>query len=92
MLDLMCQYESFDEGILHEYYVHEGWYDESPWEITNLESTVSLFRSFSLQRVNEKAVEASPNIVDTLPAVACVIAKFLEQANCSEGKVYIVYD
>lgn len=92
MLDLMCQYESFDNGILHEYYVHEGWYEESPWELTNLDSVIQLFKSFDLQRVNENAVEVSPSIVPTLPKVAFDIAQFLENVKSNESKVYIVYE
>ncbi|NUU77371.1 hypothetical protein [Paenibacillus xylanilyticus] len=38
LLDLMCHYESTDNGILQEHYAHEGWYEESPWEIQDLDS------------------------------------------------------
>lgn len=92
LLDLMCQYESFNDGILHEYYVHEGWYEDSPWEITNIDAAIQLFKSFNLQSVDEKTIEASSNIVSTLPEVAREIAYFLEQAKSNECKVYIVYE
>lgn len=92
MLDLMCQYEPFNDGILHEYYAHEGWYEESPWELTNLNAAIQLFKSFNLQKVNENTIEASPNIVPTLPEVASEIAQFLEQAKSNESNAYIIYE
>lgn len=92
MLDLMCQYEAYNDGILYEYYIHEGWYEESPWELTNLDATIQLFKSFNLQNVDIAAIEASPNIVPTLPEVAREITRFLEHAKSSESNVYIIYD
>ncbi|MFD0670581.1 hypothetical protein [Cohnella sp. GCM10027633] len=92
IMDLMCQYESYKNGILHEYYVHEGWYEESPWEVTQLDATIQLFKSFHLQSVDVKAAEASPNIVPVLPDVAREIIQFLEQARINGSTVYIVYD
>lgn len=92
MLDLMCQYEAYNDGILHEYYIHEGWYEESPWELTNLDATIQLFKSFNLKKVDIRVVEVSPNIVPTLPEVAREITQFLVHAKSSESNVYIVYD
>ncbi|PJN57723.1 hypothetical protein PAEAM_39360 [Paenibacillus sp. GM1FR] len=37
LLDLMCHYESADNGTLKESYAHEGWYEGSPWEIQDLD-------------------------------------------------------
>lgn len=88
MLDLMCHYEAYNDGILHEYYVHEGWYEKSPWELTDLDATIQLFKSFNLKSVEVKEVEASPNIVSILPEVAREITQFLEQAKSNGSNIY----
>jgi len=92
ILGLMCEYEPYNDGILHEYYAHEGWYEESPWELTNIDVVIQLFKSFDLQKVDNNTVEASPNIVPTLPEVASEIAQFLEQAKSNDCNVFIIYE
>ncbi|OWR31281.1 hypothetical protein CDO73_07725 [Saccharibacillus sp. O23] len=92
ILDLMSQYEDIEGGILYEYYLHNGWYEESPWELKNLESAIQLFKDFNLEQIDEKMLQESSSIVPILPKVACEIADFLEQALSSKSEVYICYD
>ncbi|KOY14297.1 hypothetical protein [Paenibacillus xylanivorans] len=92
LLDLMCQYEPSNEGILHEYYAHEGWYEESPWEIQNLDAAIHLFKSFDMSKLTGEQIENSENIIPALPEVAQRISTFLEAAKSNGSNVYIVYD
>lgn len=88
----MCQYESTDNGILQEYYAHEGWYEGSPWEIQDLDSAIHLFKSFNMSKVTGEQIENVKNIVPTLPEVAQQISTFLELAKTNGSSVYIEYD
>ncbi|CAI8959684.1 conserved hypothetical protein [Brevibacillus sp. IT-7CA2] len=89
LLDCLVQQAPVQDGILHEYYVHEGWYEESPWEITNVEKAVQLFKSFDVKKVTENE---SSNIIPVLPAITMDIISFLEQAIQSGNRVFIVYE
>lgn len=92
LLDLMCQYESTDNGILQEYYAHEGWYEGSPWEIQDLDLAIHLFKSFNVSKVTDEQIENVKNVVPTLPEVAHQISTFLELAKTNGCSVYIEYD
>ncbi|WP_340018801.1 hypothetical protein NSQ20_31210 [Paenibacillus sp. FSL K6-1122] len=89
LLDLMCHYEPTDIGILQEYYAHKGWFEESPWEIQDLDSAIHLFKSFNVSKVIGEQIENVKNIVPTLPEVAHQITTFLELAKTNACSVYI---
>ncbi|MCE5170381.1 hypothetical protein LQV63_13780 [Paenibacillus profundus] len=93
LLNFMIEQQvPIQNGILHEYYIHEGWYEESPWEIKNIKEAIQLFRSFDVIRLTEDGIKASENIVSMLPALTSDIITFLEQANDSGDRVFIIYD
>lgn len=92
LLDLMTQFALSDEGILHEYCAHEGWYDESPWEIQNIDAAIRLFESFDLNKASGKQIEQVKSIVPDLSGVAHQMTTFLEKAKIKGCKVYIEYD
>ena len=92
LLDLMTQYAPSDEDILHVYCAHEGWYDESPWEIQNIDAAIRLFESFDLNKASGEQLEQVKNIVPDIPGVAHQITAFLEKAITNGCKVYIEYD
>ncbi|WP_314591081.1 hypothetical protein [Paenibacillus terrigena] len=92
LLDCLVQQTPVHEGILHEYYIHEGWYEESPWEIKNVEKEIQLFKSFVTNEITEEVIKESSNIIPILPALTRDIITFLEQANDSGDNVYIVYE
>ncbi|GEC92270.1 MULTISPECIES: hypothetical protein [Brevibacillus] len=89
LLDCLVQQTSVQDGILHEYYVHEGWYEESPWEIKDVEKAVQLFKLFDVKKVTENE---SSNIIPVLPAITMDIISFLQQAIQSGNRVFIVYE
>ncbi|MCG7408432.1 hypothetical protein MH117_13460 [Paenibacillus sp. ACRRX] len=89
---LDCMLAQVQSGILNEYYVYEGWYEESPWEITNIEEAIQLFKSLDANKLAEYGGKASKNIISMLPALTCDIVTFLEQANDSGTRVYIIYE
>ncbi|RAT96550.1 hypothetical protein [Brevibacillus sp. Leaf182] len=89
LLDCLVQQRPVHDGILHEYYFHEGWYEESPWEIKDVEKAIQLFKSFDVKKVTEKE---SSNIIPVLPDITMNIISFLEQAIQSGNRVFIVYE
>lgn len=92
LLDLMTQYAPSDEDILHEYCAHEGWYDESSWEIQNIDAAIRVFESFNFNKASVEKLEQVNNIVPDLPEVAHQITAFLEKAITNGCKVCIEYD
>lgn len=72
------------EGLLEEYYNHEGWYDDSPWMIPDISLTIRQLKQFNLNKV-----EQSENIKDVLPELVQEIIKFIES---SSERIWIEYD
>ncbi|KQO01104.1 hypothetical protein [Paenibacillus sp. Leaf72] len=91
-LDCLLEQVPVQNVILHEYYIHEGWYDESPWEIQDVEGALQLFKSFAVRELKEDENRASENITAMLPLLSVDIITFLEQANESGSRVFIIYD
>ncbi|PAE08308.1 hypothetical protein CHI12_06695 [Terribacillus saccharophilus] len=84
LLDSLLDTNLEKEGILEEYYNHEGWYDDSPWMIPDVPLTIWQLKHFDLNKVNQ-----SENIKVVLPELAHEIILFLEN---SKEKVWIEYD
>ena len=72
------------EGLLEEYYNHEGWYDDSPMMIPDIPLTLRQLKQFNLTKV-----EQSDNIKNVLPELVQEIIKFIES---SSERVWIEYD
>ncbi|TKI56923.1 hypothetical protein E8L90_16430 [Brevibacillus antibioticus] len=92
LLDCMFEQVTDQSGILYEYSIYEGWYEESPWEIKNIKEAIQLFKSFDATKLTEDRVKVSKNIIATLPALASDIVTFLEQAITNGNRVFIVYE
>ncbi|TQR38694.1 hypothetical protein [Brevibacillus brevis] len=92
LLDCMFEQVIDQSGILYEYSIYEGWYEESPWEIKNIKEAIQLFKSFDANKLTEDRDKVSKNIISTLPALASDIVKFLEQAITNGNRVFIVYE
>jgi hypothetical protein len=83
-LDSLLYIELDKEGILEEYYNHEGWYDDSPWMIPDRALTITQLKQFDLNKVKQ-----SEYIKGVLPELVRELIDFLED---SREKVWIEYD
>ncbi|MEC2077034.1 hypothetical protein [Metabacillus fastidiosus] len=73
------------EGIIKEYFYHEGWYDDSPWALKDIQLTIKQLKNFDLSKVYQ-----SDNIKNVLPDLVQEIIQFLEYAK--NENVVITYD
>lgn len=85
ILDALLEINLEKEGIIKEYFNHEGWYDESPWAIKDIQLTIEQLKSFDLSKVKQ-----SDNIKNVLPDLVQEIIQFLE--NARNTNVVVVYD
>lgn len=85
ILDALLETNLEKEGIIKEYFYHEGWYDDSPWVIKDVQLTIKQLKSFDLSKVHQ-----SDNIKNVLPELVQEIIHFLE--NTRNGNVVIEYD
>lgn len=85
ILDALLETNLEKEGIIKEYFYHEGWYDDSPWSIKDIKLTIKQLESFDLSKVHQ-----SDNIKNVLPDLVQEIIQFLE--NARNENVVIEYD
>lgn len=85
ILDALLESNLEKEGIIKEYFYHEGWYDDSPWAIKDIHLTIKQLKSFDLSKVQQ-----SKTIKNVLPGLVQDIIQFLEQAK--NEYVVIEYD
>ncbi|WP_249292244.1 hypothetical protein [Metabacillus flavus] len=84
ILDALLETDLEREGIIDDYFRHEGWYDDSPWKIKDIPLTIKQLNRFDLDKVNQ-----SENIKIVLPSLVEDIIEFLAS---SSGNVLIEYD
>ncbi|WP_311082266.1 hypothetical protein [Paenibacillus polymyxa] len=92
LLDCLVQLESAQSNILSEHYAHEGWYEESPWEVENIRETLQLFDSFDIKYLTEEEAKSLTNILPVLPGLKNDIIILLQKAVNGNGNVFIEYD
>lgn len=85
ILEALLETNLEKEGIIKEYFYHEGWYDDSPWAIKDLQLTIKQLENFDLNKVHQ-----SDNIKNVLPDLVQEIIQFLK--NARNGNVVIEYD
>lgn len=73
------------EGIIKAYFNHEGWYDDSPWAIKDIQLTIKQLKSFDLGKVQQSDI-----IKNVLPDLVQEMIQFLE--NARNTNVVIEYD
>lgn len=79
--DIMEQFEPTEkgwEGLAYYYHLNIGWYENSPWEIPNLESALQQFQSIKSMLRFEKSKE-----------VLSTICNFILSAINENAKVYL---
>ena len=78
-------------GLLYEFNVHEGWYeDDKPWKIVDIQQAIQQFKAYSEKNFNEEE-KPSETMLAKLPEIADRIIKFLEEVKKNNGNVYIEY-
>ncbi|MGG3963811.1 hypothetical protein [Heyndrickxia faecalis] len=85
ILDALLETNVEKKGILKEYITHEGWYDDSPWVLKNIQLTIKQLRHFDLDKLCQ-----SDNIKSVLPHLVQEMIQFLE--NAKSEYVEIEYD
>ena len=81
ILDTLLASGIQQNGMIKEYYHHEGWYDDSPWIIPDLTLTIEQLNQFDISKA-----EQSDNIKKVLPSLVKSIVYFLKSSN---GDVWI---
>ncbi|MEK5259099.1 hypothetical protein MKY75_07675 [Paenibacillus sp. FSL L8-0663] len=89
LMDCLVQLESAQSNILSD---HEGWYEESPWEVENIRETLQLFDSFDIKYLTEEEAKSLTNILPVLPDLKNDIIILLQKAVNGNGNVFIEYD
>lgn len=85
ILDALLENDLPKEGIIKEYFYHEGWYDDSPWKLEDIPLAIEQISSFDIDKVDK-----SENIKKVLPDLVHEIIRFLE--NAKNEDVVIEYD
>ncbi|MDR4433585.1 MULTISPECIES: hypothetical protein [Bacillus] len=73
------------EGIIKEYFYQEGWYDDSPWVIEDVQLAINQMKSFDVSKL-----DASDGFKEELVELVQEIIQFLE--NAKNKTVVIEYD
>lgn len=69
------------KGLAYYYHMHEGWYEESPWQITDIAATIN-----ELQKINKNSLD-----IQTQNAFNDLI-ELLTNALSENNAVWINYD
>ncbi|QAA21596.1 hypothetical protein [Sporolactobacillus terrae] len=85
ILDSLIELGIEKKGIVKEYFYHEGWYDNSPWLISDLPLTIR-----QLKLVNADHFNSDRTSKEAIKNVLKELISFLELN--SDQKVYIEYD
>ena len=79
---LGCEVEG--KGILKEYFTHEGWYDDSPWLIEDVDLAINQLKCFNSSKVHQNLIKKDiDELVD-------VIISFLQDNHLPD--IYIEYN
>lgn len=88
----MISTETIKNEFLTAYNLHEGWYDESPWEIRNPNEVIQFFKDFNISTIDHKVNNHSSSILSSLPQLINHLVEFLEGALERHQKVFVIYD
>ena len=89
LLDAMLDQNIAHRGMLENYCLQTGWYDEDPWELVDLKLAVTQFQQMDFKPMQQ---ERRSELLSELPQVAEKIIAFLEEAMLKNQKVYMSYD
>lgn len=89
LLEYMLNQNMDHHGILKEYILHEGWYDESPWGLINIKEAIIQFQQIDFKFMEQGEQSELSSI---LPELAKIIIDFLKEALLKKQKISIIYD
>ena len=92
ILKSMMEYESQDKLFIKTYNMHEGWYDESPWEVNDIDEVICLFRDFNVDKIPNIIREQYSNLINEIPELLKALNIFLGQIKDANKILYISYD
>lgn len=82
-------YEDYkDDGLLKNYVLHEGWYDEAPWSLENILTAIE-----ELNQYDESRIELE--LKDIFPVLREIVKKLImlfEECKNQKKDIYIDYD
>ncbi len=84
ILDSLLDCNVEKEGVVKEYFNHEGWYDDSPWLIEDNSLVISQLECFDINKINQNSMK------NDLEEVVKTIISFLQNNRLS--KIYIEYE
>lgn len=75
-------------GLMESYITHEGFYDEKPWEIKNIQTAI-----YELERFDEGNVETENiNIINIVKQIRGDLISLMKEALKNNISIYIEYD
>lgn len=74
------------------YIKREGWYDESPWQILDIDSVINQLKKFDINNLEYDEKMKLKRILNKIPKVIKEIRQFLIEAKELNEKVYIAYE
>ncbi|MGX7418089.1 hypothetical protein ACWOFR_04710 [Carnobacterium gallinarum] len=84
ILDNLLDCEVEKRGIITEYFAHEGWYDDSPWLIEDVNLTIGQLKYFDSSKINQNSLKKD------LDELIDVIISFLQDNSLTD--IYIEYN
>jgi len=54
------------KGLAYYYHMHEGWYDESPWQITDIAATINELQEININDLDIQTQDAFNEIIKLL--------------------------
>jgi hypothetical protein len=81
ILNLIKPTETGWTGLAYYYHMDEGWYDESPWKIEDVGSTISELKGIAVNNLDNQAKAAYDDIL-----------KLLKESQIKNDTVWIYYD
>lgn len=74
------------------YSVHEGWFDNSPYEIKDVNEIIEVFDSFEVDKLSDDKKTQLNTLTSTLQEVKDSVIEFLKFAVANECSVTISYE
>lgn len=84
-----CYYKTFPKGgLLEAYYYHNGFYENSPWQIENIGSAATELENFDIRKIDT----ISPEIAFVVQELKKDLISFFKKMICEGKEVYIEYN
>lgn len=79
-------------GLAYIFFKREGWYDESPWQMPDIDDAIKQLKNYDSNNLTDDEKESLGNVLDDIPQVLEDIIKFLDDAKRLNEIVYISYN